>query len=190
LNIALIDNYDSFTFMLKDYIEQCGVACKVLRNDDTQLDDAAAAADCLVISPGPQTPVEAGYTMKLIEKYKDSKPILGVCLGYQAIGNYFGAILIKANKPMHGKIDTMVHSHHPMFDGFNAEFRATRYHSLILQDIKAPLKIIAQTKEKEVMAIAHNSLPIWGVQFHPESCTTENGLQLIKNFLHLARQNR
>lgn len=187
--ILLIDNYDSFTFMLADYIRQCGAVCEVIRNDDEALIGNANEFDALVLSPGPQTPQEAGQLMSLIQTYIQQKPILGICLGHQAIGIHLGAQLVKAIKPMHGKIDKITHNHHPMFHHTSTQLNATRYHSLVLQHIPETLEVTALSTQNEVMAIAHKSLLVYGIQFHPESCTTEFGLQLIKNFIALAQQN-
>jgi anthranilate synthase component 2 len=185
--ILLIDNYDSFTYMLKDYIEQCGVSCVVKRNDDIDT-SIVSQYDAIVISPGPKAPKEAGALMEVLSQYHQTKPILGICLGHQAIGEFFGAHLIKSQYPKHGKVETVTHNHHTLFEGINQEFLVTRYHSLILEKVVSPLNVIAQSAKMEVMALAHNHLPIYGIQFHPESCMTEGGLQIIKNFLQLAKQ--
>lgn len=176
--------------MLKDYIEQCGVRCDVKRNDEAGVMDAAAGYDALVISPGPQTPTDAGELMNLLNRYVLQKPILGVCLGHQGLGMHFGARLVKAQVPKHGKVETLQHSSHPLFEGVPKHFEATRYHSLVLEFLPAALDIIATSADGEIMGIAHQSLPLWGIQFHPESCATGYGLQLIKNFLMMAQQNR
>jgi anthranilate synthase component 2 len=189
MKVLLLDNYDSFTYMLKDYIEQCGVVCDVIRNDNDDVLSAISGYDALVISPGPQTPYDAGELMQALERYALVKPILGVCLGHQGLGLYFGARLMKAQQPKHGKIDTLTHTEHPLFAGIPKNFNATRYHSLIIDSLPPELEIIAASASGEIMGIAHKSLPLWGIQFHPESCTTEYGLQLIQNFLKLAQQN-
>jgi anthranilate synthase component 2 len=189
MKVLLLDNYDSFTYMLKDYIEQCGVVCDVKRNDDVNVVEAINRYDVLVISPGPQTPMDAGRLMESLQRYAFEKPILGVCLGHQGIGMFFGARLIKALKPKHGKIDMLTHTAHPLFANIPHRFEATRYHSLILDSLPPELEIIASSADGEIMGIAHKSLPLWGIQFHPESCATGFGLQLIQNFLNLAQQN-
>ncbi len=186
VQILLIDNYDSFTYMLKDYIEQCGGVCHVIRNDDENLFAAAAVSDAIVLSPGPQKPSDAGRLMDITEAYAGKKPILGVCLGHQAIGLMYGASLVKAHLPKHGKVEQISHNGSSLFSHIPETFEATRYHSLLLEDIPACIEITAVSKTAEVMGIAHKSLPVWGIQFHPESCTTAFGHQLIKNFLHLA----
>lgn len=188
MKVLLLDNYDSFTYMLKDYIEQCGVVCDVKRNDSVNVLDEISRYDALVISPGPQTPGDAGQLMQALERYVLVKPILGVCLGHQGLGVYFGARLMKAKQPKHGKIDTLTHTEHPLFAGIPPTFDATRYHSLVIDSLPPELEIIASSGGGEIMGIAHKSLPLWGIQFHPESCTTEYGLQLIQNFLKLAQQ--
>jgi anthranilate synthase component 2 len=190
LKILLIDNYDSFTYMLKDYIEQSGVLCHVMRNDHHELLASILLFDVIVLSPGPQTPKNAGLLMRVLNDIAGIKPILGVCLGHQAIGQLFGAKLRKATKPMHGKMDRMTHNGNSLFENIPFTFEATRYHSLILESLPAELETIAVSSQGEIMGIVHKSLPLWGIQFHPESCTTAFGLQLIKNFLKLAHQNR
>jgi anthranilate synthase component 2 len=191
MKFLLVDNYDSFTHMLADYIRQCNVTCDVFRNDDERLKDKNFVNNyqALVLSPGPQTPSHAGYLMYVIDQYHQTKPILGVCLGHQAIGQYFGATLQKAILPKHGKVDVAQHKKHPLFNDISQNFEFTRYHSLILNNIKPPLQIIAHTANEEVMALSHNILPIFGIQFHPESCLTKQGLTLIKNFVLIAQQS-
>ncbi len=176
--------------MLRDYTRQCGVVCDVRRNDEDGVLDMIAGYDALIISPGPQTPGDAGKLMQALERYAATKPILGVCLGHQGLGMHFGAELVKARKPRHGKVETLIHTGHPLFESVPRAFEATRYHSLVIDSLPAELEIIATSAEQEIMGIAHTSLPLWGIQFHPESCATGFGLQLIKNFLKLAQQNR
>lgn len=188
MRVFLLDNYDSFTFMLKDYIEQSGAICDVARNDDTIPENLMEKYQALVISPGPCTPAKSGQTLPLIHQYHLKMPILGVCLGHQAIGEYFGARLVTASTPVHGKQSLITVSKDRIFTELPDTFKVTRYHSLMLNEIKKPLEVIASTGKNEVMAIKHVSLPIRGVQFHPESCQTEYGLKLIKNFLTLAGQ--
>lgn len=182
--VLLLDNYDSFTYNLRDYILQCGKECKVVRNDEMSLDELAelnfASA---VISPGPKTPHQAGITLKFIERFYQQKPILGICLGHQALGEFFGAKLVKAIKPMHGKTSVIRHNKSFLFKNLPDEFEVMRYHSLILSEIeKTELQITATTSENEVMAVMHPVLKLAGVQFHPESVLTPNGLQLMKNW--------
>ena len=189
MKIFLLDNYDSFTYMLRDYVEQCGAECIVKRNDDVAInEDSLDEYDAIIISPGPKTPAESGMLMKIISRYHQKKPILGVCLGHQGIGEFFGAKLVKARLPRHGKVDLIQHSQHALFKNVDEQFEVTRYHSLILDEVKLPLEIIAWSKSKEIMALAHRYLPVYGIQFHPESCMTKDGKILINNFLELAKQ--
>ncbi|HEY0261631.1 MAG TPA: aminodeoxychorismate/anthranilate synthase component II [Chitinophagales bacterium] len=199
MHILLIDNYDSFTYNLYDYVAQNDVQCEVLKNDEISIEEIEAKNyDGIILSPGPKTPDDAGITKEVIRHFYDKKPILGICLGQQAIGEIFGATLVKANYPMHGKtsevyfetsINSVQENRHFLFEKLNAPFRAMRYHSLILQDIKAPLRVIAKTNSGEIMAIAHENKLLCGVQFHPESILTENGLQIIRNWLFFVKKN-
>ena len=188
VKVLLVDSYDSFTYMLKDYLEQGGAVCTVMRNDEPQLLESGSQFDALVLSPGPQDPSHAGLLMAVIQKYYEHKPILGVCLGHQAIGEFFGSVLEKATVPKHGKIDTLTHTGDLLFKDIAPVFKATRYHSLLLTQVADCLTVIAHSDKDEVMAIKHHKWPIWGIQFHPESCSTEGGLAIIKNFLLLATQ--
>ena len=182
--VLLIDNYDSFTYNLQDYILQLGEPCFVIRNDEISLDKIDPNSfDSIVLSPGPKTPTDAGITMAIIEKFHTTKPILGICLGHQAIGSFFGAKLEKAKMPMHGKTSVINCETHFLFHGLQKRIEVMRYHSLILKNIEqSPLKIIAQTDTNEVMAIAHKHFPIVGLQFHPESVLTKDGLQMLSNW--------
>ena len=183
--ILLLDNYDSFTYNLCDYLQQCGAEVDVVRNDLLDVKTVSSKYDAIVISPGPGEPLQAGCTMEVIEKYADQLPIFGVCLGMQAIGLHFGADLVRAHFPMHGKESTLnFNVDHQLFTSISSPFNVCRYHSLILQNLQnTPLNIIAETAAGEPMAIAHSTLPIWAVQFHPEAILTPQGLQLIKNWL-------
>lgn len=182
MKVLLLDNYDSFTFMLKDYIEQCGNLCVVYRNDEAELDTIDLNNfDAIVISPGPKKPVEAGKLNALLNLWTMQKPILGICLGHQALGEYFGARLSKSKLPRHGKVDKIIHNGNSIFEGVPREFNATRYHSLILENLPESLIQICSVKD-EVMGFVHKTLPIWGLQFHPESCQTVFGINLLKNF--------
>jgi anthranilate synthase component 2 len=187
MHFLLIDNYDSFTFMLRDYIEQTGVKCTVIRNDEEELLHLHPSEyDALVISPGPSSPKDAGFMLLVLERFMFQKPILGICLGHQAIGELFGAHLQHARLPRHGKVDFVTHSSDKMFDGLTNPFQATRYHSLILENLPECL-ILTATCNDEIMALKHRELPIWGVQFHPESCETLEGLKILINFTSMVK---
>ncbi len=188
MKALLVDNFDSFSYILKDLIEQCGVEVEVFRNNIPELLEIDIAVfDFLVLSPGPSTPEQAGLLMPLIKKHIYNIPVLGICLGHQAIGQFFGAELVKAKMPRHGKIDTIIQTDaQVMFKGCAPSFNVTRYHSLVLQHIPEVLAITAICN-KEVMAMKHQTLPVWGLQFHPESCATENGKQMVLNFLSMVK---
>lgn len=179
----LVDNYDSFTYNLFDYIKQVGEEVVIVKNDELTIKEIASLQfDNILLSPGPRTPLEAGIMMDLIKEFHKRCPILGICLGHQAIGQFFGANLRKSNRPMHGKTSLIQHEHHPVFNGLNNPFTAMRYHSLILDDLPTQLKSIAKTETEEIMAIVHETLPILGIQFHPESILTDGGPIIIKNW--------
>ncbi|MEZ4916890.1 MAG: aminodeoxychorismate/anthranilate synthase component II [Chitinophagales bacterium] len=182
--VLLIDNYDSFTYNLVDYISQLGKQCIVVRNDEKTIEEIDKLNfESIVISPGPCTPAESGITNKLIEKYHTTTPILGICLGHQALGQFFGAELVKANKPMHGKVSKInVNSKHYLFKNLSTEIAVMRYHSLVLKNVVQPIEVLATTKNNEIMAIAHNTLPLAGLQFHPESILSKQGLQILRNW--------
>jgi anthranilate synthase/aminodeoxychorismate synthase-like glutamine amidotransferase len=182
--VLLIDNYDSFTYMLRDYVLQCGQECIVVRNDEkTLMQIRAMHFDSIVISPGPKAPMNAGITMDAIREYRDTVPILGICLGHQAIGQSYGARLVPAKVPMHGKTSRINHTGHPIFKNIPEQIDVMRYHSLILDDMSSSeLQVIAETIEGEIMAIAHPLKKIAGLQFHPESILSPYGLQMIKNW--------
>jgi len=182
--VLLIDNYDSFTYMLRDYVMQCGQECRVIRNDEmTMAEIGELSFDSIIISPGPKSPAEAGITLNVIETYHDKVPILGICLGHQAIGQVYGAELTAAIKPMHGKTSVIRHSDHPIFKNIPDQIEVMRYHSLILKKAATSrLNIIAETGDGEVMAIADPQKKIVGLQFHPESILSTYGLAMIKNW--------
>jgi anthranilate synthase component II len=187
--ILLIDNYDSFTFNLVHYLGGLGANVTVHRNDKLSADDVLRAdPDSIVLSPGPCTPNEAGICLDLIQRASPQIPILGVCLGHQAIGQAFGGQVVRAPAPVHGKISEIKHRGRGVFRGINAPFRATRYHSLVVERASLPshLTLEAETDDALVMAISHASLPTHGVQFHPESIASEYGHLILKNFLELA----
>lgn len=187
--IVLIDNYDSFTFNLVHYFGELGADVVVHRNDKVTSEAVVAAdPDAIVLSPGPCTPKEAGICLDLIGKAAPTIPILGVCLGHQAIGDAFGGKVVRAPSPVHGKLAEIRHEGRGIFRGINAPFRATRYHSLVVERDTMPgeLAVTADTDDGLVMGLAHKSLPVHGVQFHPESIASEHGHLMLKNFLDLA----
>ncbi len=187
--IVLIDNYDSFTFNLVHYLGGLGAQVVVHRNDKLASTDVLAAdPDAIVLSPGPCTPNEAGICLDLIDKAAESVPILGVCLGHQAIGQAFGGKIVRAPVPVHGKLSEIRHRGDGVFRGINAPFQATRYHSLVVERATMPngLDLTAETDDRLVMGVSHARLPVHGVQFHPESIASEHGHLILKNFLELA----
>ena len=186
--ILLIDNYDSFTYNVKHYLNEVGADVETYRNDEISIADISdLKPKAIVLSPGPCTPNEAGICLNLIEELKNKFPILGICLGHQSIGQAFGAKIIQCKEIMHGKIDEMEHNNHAIFTNVKKKFSATRYHSLVIDPNTLPSDFIitAQTKNKIIMGIAHNLLPIYGLQFHPESIGTDVGKTLLTNFLKL-----
>ena len=192
MKILLLDNYDSFTYNLYDYLLQTGVECRVLRNDALPL-TAFEGLDfeAIVFSPGPKRPADAGLMLPLIERFYKCVPMLGICLGHQALGEFFGAKLVKAKVPMHGKTTEIRHFGYPLFCEIPERFTVMRYHSLLLESLDGtPLQCLAKTDDGEIMALAHQSLPLMGVQFHPESILTEYGLQMLKNWVGMLRLSR
>ena len=187
--IVLIDNYDSFTFNLVHYLGGLGADVVVHRNDALSADDVIAAApEAIVLSPGPATPDKAGICLDLIDKASARIPILGVCLGHQAIGQAFGGEVVRAPEPIHGKLSDIRHEGGGVFRGINGSFKATRYHSLVVRRDTMPdaLQVTAETNDSLVMGLSHRTLPVHGVQFHPESIASEHGHLLLKNFIDLA----
>ena len=187
--LVLIDNYDSFAFNLVHYLGELGAQVEVHRNDKvTSAAVIAADPDAIVLSPGPCTPKEAGICLDLIAKASPKIPILGVCLGHQAIGDAFGGQVVRAPEPVHGKLSTINHQGKGIFRGINAPFHATRYHSLVVERMSLPrdLTVTADTDDGLIMGLAHSRLPVHGVQFHPESIASEHGHLLLKNFLDIA----
>ncbi len=190
MRVTLIDNYDSFTFNLVHYLGELGADVSVWRNDEITVSDALAQEpDAIVLSPGPCTPNEAGICLELVREASASTPILGVCLGHQAIGQAFGGRIVRAPAPMHGKVSRISHNARGLFSGLNGPFKATRYHSLIIERESAPeeLEVSAESDDGLIMAVAHRALPVHGVQFHPESIESEHGHAMLGNFLELAR---
>jgi anthranilate synthase component 2 len=183
VQLLFIDNFDSFSYILIDYLKSSGAEITVITNESDPGKIKVGLYDGIVISPGPATPGEAGYLMQYLKLFADKLPVLGVCLGHQAIGMYFGLQLEKALIPMHGKTSPVYHQNNDLFQQISNPFQACRYHSLVLKGNVPELEILAQTSEGEIMAIKHKSLPVYGVQFHPEALLTESGLQLIKNWV-------
>ncbi|WNS42171.1 aminodeoxychorismate/anthranilate synthase component II [Paenibacillus sp. MMS20-IR301] len=184
--ILVIDNYDSFTYNLVQYLGELGEEVKVARNDEISIQEIEALApDHILISPGPCTPNEAGISLELLQHFKGVIPIFGVCLGHQAIGQAFGGNVIRAERLMHGKTSPIHHNGTSVFEGLESPFTATRYHSLIVERESLPdcLEITAETAEGEIMALRHKEYPIEGVQFHPESIITDHGHTMLRNFL-------
>ena len=189
--ILLIDNYDSFTFNLVHYLGGLGAKVDVVRNDKISVVDALARKpEAIVLSPGPCTPDDAGICLELIAAASRSVPIFGVCLGHQAIGQAFGGKVVRAPVLVHGKLSEIRHNGDGVFRGINGPFRATRYHSLIVDRNKAPQDIVvtAETEDGLIMGLRHKTLPVHGVQFHPESIASEHGHLILKNFLDIAAQ--
>ena len=186
--LLVIDNYDSFTFNLVQYFGQLGVTQRVFRNNEITVAEALALnPDRILISPGPCSPAEAGVSLDMISAFAGKKPIFGVCLGHQSIGHYFGGRVIRADRLMHGKTSPIQHKDTDLFKGMPQGFAATRYHSLLVERSTLPdcLEITADTAEGEIMGLRHKTLPIWGVQFHPESIATVGGMKILENFLTL-----
>ena len=171
--------------MLADYLCSAGAECTIVRNNDPLLLQSDYSKwEALVLSPGPGRPEQAGFMMEVLKRWNMHKPVLGICLGHQALGLFFGASLVKAQTPRHGKVDQMIHASDLLFEGIPESFLATRYHSLILENLPTELQAVCYSG-MELMGLNHTEFPVWGLQFHPESCQTEWGHQLIKNFLRV-----
>jgi anthranilate synthase component 2 len=186
--LLLIDNYDSFTWNLAQYLGELGAEVKVVRNDAITVDDVGRLApERIVISPGPCTPNEAGISLDVIRRYAGQIPILGVCLGHQAIGQAFGGQIVRARTVMHGKISKVFHDEKGLFQGVQNPFEATRYHSLVIEPSVVPevLEVTAKTWDDEIMGVRHKELKVEGVQFHPESIMTPEGKKLLANYLRM-----
>jgi anthranilate synthase/aminodeoxychorismate synthase-like glutamine amidotransferase len=186
--LLVIDNFDSFTYNLVQYYGQLGVEQRVFRNNAiTPAEALALKPDRVLLSPGPCSPSEAGVTLDIIGAFAGKVPIFGVCLGHQALGQFFGGKVVRADRLMHGKISPIIHRGTDIFHGMPSPFPATRYHSLLVERASLPdcLEITAETAEGEIMGLRHKKFPIVGVQFHPESYATAGGIQLLKNFLTL-----
>ena len=184
--LLMIDNYDSFTYNLVQYFGELGEDVKVVRNDEMTVPEIAAlGAERIVLSPGPCSPNEAGVCLQLLDELKGKVPILGVCLGHQAVGQAFGGKVVHAKTLMHGKVSLIHHAGHGVFAGLPTPYEATRYHSLAIERATCPpeLEVTAWTEDGEIMGVRHRSLPVEGVQFHPESILTQHGHALLRNFL-------
>ena len=185
--LLMIDNYDSFTYNLVQYFGELGQEVKTFRNDQITIEEIKKLdPKYIVISPGPCTPKESGISMEVIDSFKENKPILGVCLGHQAIGAVFGANIVKAKELMHGKTSEIQHDGNFLFEGMPNNFTATRYHSLVIEEktLSKDFVVNARTQDGSIMGIQHSKLNVSGVQFHPESIMTENGKKLLSNFLN------
>lgn len=186
--LLVVDNYDSFTYNLVQYLGEMRVEMKVVRNDQISLDQIRALDPArLLVSPGPCSPREAGLSNDIIREFGPKIPLFGVCLGHQCIGHTFGANVVVNYRMMHGKTSPIRHNGRELFAGMSNPFEATRYHSLVIERASLPdcLEITAETDEGEIMGVRHKEFPIWGVQFHPESILTENGRTILRNFLAL-----
>ena len=188
--LILIDNYDSFTYNIYHYLTELNASVKIYRNDKISTKEIKSLKpQAIILSPGPCTPNEAGICLELINEVKEDFPILGICLGHQAIGQAFKGSIIKCSEIMHGKIDKIKHYNHPLFRNIEDNFKATRYHSLIIDrnSLSTDFDIIAENDKKIIMGIAHKKLPIYGLQFHPESIGTNEGKTILKNFLEIIK---
>jgi len=183
MNIIVVDNYDSFTYNLVQTIQSFGAKVTIIKNDD-KLHFTKLSSDKIVISPGPGTPKDAGNSNQIIEQLKGEIPILGVCLGHQCIGAVFNVDVQQSNRILHGKTSLIHHEHSDLFKDIPSPFQAARYHSLSLKSIPKGFKKTAWTNDGEIMGIQHDSLPLFGVQFHPESFLTPMGSKILENFLH------
>ena len=187
--VTLVDNYDSFTWNLFHDLGALGAEVTVVRNDAATADAILAEApDAVVLSPGPGTPRQAGICLDLVRRAGDAVPLLGVCLGHQAIGDVYGGQVVRAARPMHGVVSTIAHGGGALFRGIDGAFRATRYHSLVVDRETLPpsLAVTAETDDGQVMGLSHREHPVHGVQFHPESILSEHGATILQNFLDLA----
>ena len=189
--LLMLDNYDSFTFNIVQYLAQLGEEVMVVRNDEMSVPEIAALKpDRFVVSPGPCSPEEAGISVAAIQAFAGKIPLLGVCLGHQSIGAAFGGKVVRSVSLMHGKTSPIHHDGRELFAGLPNPFNATRYHSLVVERSSLPacLEVTAWVDNSEIMGLRHRELPVWGVQFHPESILTEGGMELLDNFLKLSRQ--
>ena len=191
--VLMIDNYDSFTYNLVQYLAELGAEVRVVRNDEMSVDGVQALAPrAIVISPGPSAPARAGISLELIRRLAGQVPILGVCLGHQAIGQVFGGKVVRAKRVMHGKVSTVRHDGEGVFRGLPEEFKVTRYHSLAVEreSLPACLRITAESEDGEIMGLRHRELAVEGVQFHPEALLTEHGHRMLQNFNQAAGKEK
>ncbi len=191
--VLVIDNYDSFTYNLVQYLGEMGVDMQVHRNDQITIEQIRELKpDRILISPGPCSPRESGLSNEIIRAFGPEIPLFGVCLGHQCIGHTYGAEVVVNHRIMHGKTSPILHGGNDLFEGVPSPFLATRYHSLVIRQETLPdcLEVTAKTEEGEIMGVRHKEHPVWGVQFHPESILTEHGRQMLKNFMKLERQKR
>ena len=191
--ILVVDNYDSFTYNLVQYLGELGEAIEVRRNDELEVDEVGRLApEAIVLSPGPCAPAQAGVTVPLIRRWGGEIPMLGVCLGHQAIGEAYGGRVVRAGRVMHGKVSHIVHDGSALFDGLPSPLAVMRYHSLVVDAASLPAELdvvaVAGDDATEIHALRHRTHPVWGVQFHPESILTEGGRRVLANFLALARR--
>lgn len=184
--ILVVDNFDSFTYNLVDYFNQLGLETDVRRNSDPLSVLLSEKYSAVVLSPGPGIPSKAGNLLQVLDFYHNHVPILGICLGHQAIGEFFSGNIVKANKPMHGKISEIGHEgDDPIFQNIPTNFNVVRYHSLVCSNLSVDIKVVAKSKNGEVMAIKHEDLPIYGLQFHPEAVLTQYGLDILRNWKNI-----
>lgn len=187
--MILIDNYDSFTYNIVQYLRELGIEPKIFKNDKITISELRNLRfSSIIISPGPKNPDEAGISMEVIDEYYKTKKILGICLGHQCIAQYFGCKIVKSINPVHGKVSKIFFDEDKIFQGLNQGFKATRYHSLIVENNSTkstPIKPLAYTKDKVLMAIKHADFDIYGVQFHPEAILTQDGKKILKNFIEI-----
>jgi len=183
--ILVIDNFDSFTYNLVDYLNQLDLEVAVVRNNESLKNILHSKFDGILLSPGPGVPKNAGNLLCIIEYYYRKLPILGICLGHQAIGEFFGSKIVKAQKPMHGKISKIYHTNDPLFKNIPTELNVVRYHSLVCNNLPVDLEMLARTHDGEIMALKHRILPIYGLQFHPEAVLTQYGLEILRNWKNI-----
>ncbi len=188
--LLMIDNYDSFVFNLVRYIEELGEEVVIYRNDKISIEEIKdLEIDGIIISPGPKSPMEAGISLDILHNFKGIKPILGICLGHQCIGHYFGSKVVKGKEPVHGKISYINHKGTDLFEGIKNPLRVTRYHSLIIDNdnLSENIEVTSYTEDDTIMGIRHKEYPIFGLQFHPEAEMTEDGHNLLKNFIDITK---